>query len=229
MTHGYDALSTYKQVSCPNCGKALATIPTRTAKCTLCKKPIIIRTDRTTKAKIYLTEAHGHDFDLKRKAQAARNKALRLTQDIGLSVAHFTAKEKQLSLHGPTPTPHDIFWSLANDALKLYSQQGKWQDLKMVYWTLARLQFENNQPHLDFLRAAATAELQHLRSVDIVKGARIAAGQACELCRRNNGRVYTIEEALREMPIPNPNCQNVWCRCVWMAEIGETGGSGHGY
>lgn len=161
---------------------------------------------------------------MKRKRDMTRKGALRLTKQIGLSANDFTLKEKQLSVRA-IPAARDIFWSLANDALGLYSRQRKWQDLKVVYWTLARQQFEQGQPHLDFLRQAAKAELQHLRSVDIIKGARIAAGpDACSPCRENNGRTYSVQQAMQTMPIPNPTCQNGWCRCAWMGEIG-----GHGY
>lgn len=56
-----------------------------------------------------------------------------------------------------------------------------------------------------------------------------SAGEAsCPACREQSGKVYLIEDALKEMPIPCKNCtfdlhggrtSIGWCRCVYIAEL----------
>jgi hypothetical protein len=62
------------------------------------------------------------------------------------------------------------------------------------------------------------------------KKVEIIANESCEECSELNGRVFMIDEALKTMPIPNPNCtqwkddldhkhDTGWCRCVWLPVI----------
>ena len=62
-----------------------------------------------------------------------------------------------------------------------------------------------------------------------VKQVKISAvGDSCPACRAQNGKVYSMEDALKEMPIPCKNCtfdlheehaSIGWCRCVYIPEI----------
>ena len=54
----------------------------------------------------------------------------------------------------------------------------------------------------------------------------LTAGDAsCEACRRLEGRIFTLDEALEQMPIPSEDCtfdfqgtgQPGWCRCLYSA------------
>lgn len=62
------------------------------------------------------------------------------------------------------------------------------------------------------------------------KPLRILAGntryQSCEVCRQNNGKILTAEEALETMPIPHKECKHNpnengegWCRCSYVTHI----------
>lgn len=54
------------------------------------------------------------------------------------------------------------------------------------------------------------------------------AGDSCSACREQSGKVYLIEDALKDMPIPCKNCtfdlhgehaSIGWCRCVYIVEL----------
>ena len=54
----------------------------------------------------------------------------------------------------------------------------------------------------------------------------LSCGNGCENCEKLNGKMYTIDEALNQMPIPNENCGNLFytysnypfCRCLWLTK-----------
>lgn len=52
-----------------------------------------------------------------------------------------------------------------------------------------------------------------------VKTVRIlsAGNSSCSKCSELNGKIFTIDEALEQMPIPVRNCDNVYgyCRCLY--------------
>ena len=63
-----------------------------------------------------------------------------------------------------------------------------------------------------------------------VKRVRISSegSASCPACRKQSGKIYTIEDALKEMPIPCKECafdlhgehaSVGWCRCVYIAEL----------
>jgi len=43
--------------------------------------------------------------------------------------------------------------------------------------------------------------------------------RVCPACAKNQGKFYTIAEALRDMPIPNKDCASGYCRCCYIPEI----------
>ncbi len=61
----------------------------------------------------------------------------------------------------------------------------------------------------------------HLRDLKTsgVWGVRVLSerdGQVCPACREANCTIYSIEEALKEAPLPHPACANDACRCVYL-------------
>lgn len=48
-----------------------------------------------------------------------------------------------------------------------------------------------------------------------------AGDSSCPSCQALAGKKFNLEDALRSMPIPVKNCQNVcgYCRCVWIAVL----------
>ncbi|MET0076396.1 MAG: hypothetical protein ABW130_19280 [Candidatus Thiodiazotropha lotti] len=87
--------------------------------------------------------------------------------------------------------------------------------LKMAYLTLAIQQrrLENNP--LPFLRKVAEYQIRELAESPITAGVRIAVPESDNRteskCVRLSQRIYTIDEALTEMPMPcKPDCICYW-------------------
>lgn len=77
------------------------------------------------------------------------------------------------------------------------------------------------------LRLASKMELLNYQKESFIKKVRIlTAKNSCKNCQKQNNKSYSIQEALKEMPIPCRSCtfdlnQNgkYFCRCTWLADI----------
>lgn len=81
-----------------------------------------------------------------------------------------------------------------------------------------------------YAQASRFFELLGYKTKGFLKKVEILANGSCEECIKHNGEVYTIDEALEKMPIPNSDCVNWkedfdgnhkhgYCRCTWLPVI----------
>jgi predicted Zn-ribbon and HTH transcriptional regulator len=88
--------------------------------------------------------------------------------------------------------------------------------------------------HQPIMRVWFRRELSVWQESAVVKGVQIlVAPEACEQCRilAANGRVWTIDEALLEEPLPCSHCKSDaenspinkgWCRCTYLPVLDES-------
>ena len=101
------------------------------------------------------------------------------------------------------------------------------QALRLAYYQQAEILFVEGRNHLDTRRLSASAELQHLESIGIerVRIRTVDDERVCPHCRSCEGKVISIEDALEQLPVPGPNCddnryENPYggrCRCRYEA------------
>jgi len=119
-------------------------------------------------------------------------------------------------------TSEDVFGGLGADdparakAIEEAARRHDWERLAVLYALQAWWLDEEGRDALQVTRLARRAELRALaeRSVALVR-ATSADDETCAACRRVGGRVMTVADALRLMPIPNASCAYRWCRCRW--------------
>lgn len=70
------------------------------------------------------------------------------------------------------------------------------------------------------------AELMRLKQAPWVLGVKISTcSNACPTCQKLRGKVFTVDEALKKMPIPNKDCtfehngKRGFCRCLYTAVL----------
>lgn len=82
---------------------------------------------------------------------------------------------------------------------------------------------------IDELRIFHKSELLYYKDSGVQKVQILTAGpgNSCEKCYKLHGKVLTIKEALRTMPLPIVNCtldvfglEKGFCRCNYAAEVG---------
>lgn len=217
-----------ERAACPYCGVIIEPRPERSRKCPECGNKIIVRTRYSDRIKLLLTEEQTAQFDRERKVQAKRNDCMRRSGLIGYTRQAFEAKERELGHQWNShPQPGDVFWAMANQRVIDCLEKGDWHNAAMAYFQQALYLHDEGKPFFHLLQEATRADLRRYATTPIAgpkSKVRIltSKGQSCPSCQKNEGKVFTIEQALRTMPIPNPSCTNLgtgWCRCLWVLEI----------
>lgn len=201
--------------ACPSCGVILDTFPSRTRKCPSCKQKLVVRTRRSDRAKLLLTESQGRVFDTERSRDAKRNKAIRHSLlHLGCSKRDFELIENELARRFGVALPGDTYCVLANSAIKEPMLNKEWHRVGMIQWGMARWLYEEGREHIQMQREAYKADLLHHLSQGRTH-VRVVSG-SCNECRKNDGRVFSVSDALNSAIIPNERCKNGWCICLWL-------------
>ena len=121
----------------------------------------------------------------------------------------------------------DARWKELSKQVRVASHAGDMQALRLAYRQQAEILFIEGRNHLELQRLAARVELQHMQSIgtERVSVSTVSDERVCAYCRSLDGNVIEIEDALGQMPIPGPNCDDNrsgnphggWCRCSYQA------------
>lgn len=74
----------------------------------------------------------------------------------------------------------------------------------------------------DDLNTANINNLLQYRQSDVISKVEIlAASDSCAHCKSRQGKIYTVEEAIKTRPLPCKECDHDmgYCRCVYMPVI----------
>ena len=210
---------------CPHCGALITPAPQRSRKCPSCTAQVLVRTKDGKK--LVLTEEQAKAVDTEREKRASRNAAFRFAQNIGVSEAEFAREEATLLKKDRRYSPRDVFWSLANSRILTEAKKGNHRGLSNIYWQQARLLFEEGRDHFHLLQEAARHELLGLKQMNptLIRYVTILADD-CPECKKFQKKKYSIDEALKQMPIPVKSCthgldegekgrRSGWCCCMY--------------
>ena len=195
---------------CPHCGGVLEKKPKRKKKCPLCKNYIYVRTSSSTSDKILVTEEEAKKIDWLKKLE-----------NYGITEKHFDDQKNKLSKQfGCVPSNHDVIHSLFN---KLVLENTDFHTLEMIYHTHALFLNEEGKDCFKILQQANKMNLLgYKQSEEVEKVTIISGNDSCSSCQRLNGKIYSIEEALKIMPIPCKDCSFIlndekrgFCRCTY--------------
>lgn len=95
--------------------------------------------------------------------------------------------------------------------------------LKLIYFEKAFLIYNIGGDFFEDLQMSAKMELTAYKQQGIKKVSVLTCGNAsCPECQKLSGKVYTIDKALEEKPVPCKACsfklyegRNGWCRCQY--------------
>ena len=206
---------------CPYCSGLLAKMPSRKTKCPHCSNYILVRTHPITKLKILVTEQQTKEIDRLRKEISLKNKYLRNLEQYGVTERDYDVQRDRLyKKYGQEPRIPDVVWAVFNELL--IAKINDIYSLPMIYFEMALFLNDEGKDPFKILQNSRKMELLRIRQEGGKKVTIISCEDACEQCRRLHGKVFKIEEALRIMPIPSPQCTFIletgkrgWCRCVY--------------
>lgn len=187
---------------CPYCSAVLEKKPARKTKCPHCGNYIFVR--------------KGH---LLTEDQMTIEEWVNRLAEFGVTKEVFSRHRKQLSEQfGSQPSVNDIIWRVLNS---LAASTTDHSQAKLVYHEMAYLvRGEGNDPK-PYLAEAAKHELLDLKKSGVISRVRVQTANdsfVCAQCRALAEKVFTVEQALNDMPIPNA-CENEnGCRC-WYSSV----------
>jgi|Deesub1362A_J573_1020465.scaffolds.fasta_scaffold17422_2 DNA-directed RNA polymerase subunit RPC12/RpoP len=199
---------------CPYCKRDLDKAPKRKKKCPHCGNFIYVRTSPSTRKKVLVTEEEAEKID-----------ALRNLSQYGVTLKKFNSHKAKLSeKFGKEASTRDVIWSIYNE---LIAKKKDLQELKMLYYEMALFLNKEGKDSFPLLQQAAKMELMRFKKEGFIKKVRIlASADSCPVCQKLNGKVFTVERALKTMPIPCKECTHKlydgnrgFCRCSYVAEI----------
>ena len=90
----------------------------------------------------------------------------------------------------------------------------------MLYWEQARLLHQLGKDFFRMLQESAKCELYDYQARGIDKAELLTAGETSySKCQSLNGKIFNVTEALEAMPIPVKDCENGFCRCLYLPII----------
>lgn len=200
---------------CPYCGYMFESSPKKKTKCLKCKNYAYVRTTQTLFDTPILTKDDALVSDLFKDVFESR----------GINRNVFLNKRKELSksLGHTTDSIHTIF-SLCDDLIQKGLQQKNYHEVKMIYYSMALFQNRRGVPTYELRKECAKYELLSYKENKFSEYVEIPITQAnkCENCKKLEGKVFSIDEALISMPLPCKDCtytlydkEHGFCRCFY--------------
>lgn len=115
-------------------------------------------------------------------------------------------------------------WSdLENEKFETVKKRD-WHSVKMIALEQATFLEKEKKDSFTLRKEAAKYEIYENQEVCETLGCKLeilAGPDSCDICKKQEGKTYSIKEALEKMPIPHKDCNHKigFCRCCWVTDI----------
>ena len=110
----------------------------------------------------------------------------------------------------------DALWSICNERLLENRKQNKWNDAIILYQLMEWLLVLEGRSANHIVKKRLYLQLQQYKkqgvSLIIIV---VPLEESCEACRALDGKEYSIDEALKEQPLPPEGCTCLRCLCTY--------------
>jgi hypothetical protein len=215
---------------CPYCHTTLEKAPLRKKKCPACNNYIYVRTLPHTKQRVLATDIASDIIEEYLEYHVSEDvDTEKWMKKLGIDRKEFEEQRVLLSKKfGSTASDQDTLWSIFNKSV--LSKPNDFSYLKGLYYEMALFKNEIGKNPFNCLKQSARFDLLGYKKTPdgVIKGVEIlTSSDSCEACSPLKGKFYTINEALKEMPIPNKNCVfcdhglRNFCRCEYLPVLTE--------
>ncbi|WP_342304933.1 TerB N-terminal domain-containing protein [Methanolobus sp. ZRKC5] len=194
---------------CPYCDMKLDKPPKRKKKCSHCDNYIYVRSSRILFPSTCLTED-----------EALATSEFYSLKEHGIEKDDFFQKHEQMGKKQYVSTCIGMYKDLLLEKTDLF-------ELKSINFKLALLHYKLGNEFISYLQHSAKMELMDLKQKGYKK-VKISSVGSCDTCKKLNGRVLTIEETLKEKPVPCIDCTHEmekgkpgWCMCSYQPVLQE--------
>jgi len=210
---------------CPYCRKMLETPPQRKKKCPLCGNYILVRTHPDTGRRILATEKEATQINGIWNTRREKKEWMDNLEMFGVAEQDYKRHRAKLTNEwGRKPGERDVFWRILNELVANY---GGFQDKAQIYGLMVSFLREEGKDFSAALEQHHRMILLDMKQSNCTKVKIRSSGKlpgiGCDACEALNGKVYTIEQALLEMPLPCKDCTSTidgrkgYCRCFYQA------------
>jgi len=197
-------------IRCPYCNKLLDKKPLRKKKCPHCKNFIYVRSGQL------MTLQQVKEYESQQKEIWQKRHWVEQLSQYGITEKNFNDYQTKLSQEfGTKASVNDTVWRILN--VKIL-QTDNYHELKTIYWHMAEvLRSEGKNPNhiLEQVTRLSLLEFQKSGATSVT----ISTANdtyVCDSCKKLEGKVITIEQALKTMPIPHACTNHSGCRCEYL-------------
>jgi phage FluMu protein Com len=188
-----------KKIKCPYCQNVLEKKPSRKTKCPVCKEYIYVRSQEL------VTEERANIID--------ELKRFDFTEEQYKNSENEVAKK-----FGHKPKCDDVIWNLCNK--EIIKNRNDYSKLNSIYSNMAHFLYDRDKDCFQILQQAKKMKLLYLKSMGSEEVEIMGGG--CTSSQELNGKIFKIDDALEQMPIPNKSCSNIrknkkraFCTCEY--------------
>lgn len=222
-----------RKAECPSCHKPLQNTPTKKTKCPHCGEYMFVRARPKDNARVVVTKKDADKIDKEWLKQSAAS-ALRsyivtlFSKESEFEKTFDSEKERLIKQFGSTPSEQDVLWGLANKLLGEKMKAGDWGSLQGLYFNIALYLHQICKPSFLMQKTSQEMLLRYYQKINYCKKVEIlVTTESCDVCKKQEKKVFTLDEALKKMPIPVKNCTNKinqeapdgWCVCSYLPVV----------
>jgi len=207
-------------VVCPYCGEGLRVPPQRKKKCPFCKRPIYVKSTPEIRDKRLMTEAQAEEAEKLWNAYHLRQESIATLLSVGLDEKDLQ-QERALGAGTDSEAVVALLRRFAAATEKLHLRSSAFRHLA-IYAD------KEGEPFYDLLAEAARSQVLRLKESRVTKVEILTGGpdSSCAECETQAGKIFTVGEALRLMPLPCRDCTSVlfstrpgYCGCTYIPVI----------
>ena len=211
------------EAPCPYCHEPIRPVPTRKRKCPHCKKTIHVKRRPDEGEKRPVTKEEAEEIERQWRERQRDAGFVRDLSQFGCSERDGERLRHALEVEfGQPPANDDVVWRAANELVSKSIGVQDWGMLRITYFRMALLLQNRGQDGFAMAQESCRAALREFAANGFDQVAIDSTG-GCAPCRKLARKRFTLERALREMPIPVRDCKwdqrneggPGWCRCMY--------------
>lgn len=224
---------------CPYCHKELVKIPGKKTRCEYCNNYYCVATSPSDRQRIIVTEQEKRGIQKEWEITFQEQESISILEGC---IRRFYQNDKvfeklikketellteRFKKFMKPPSRTDVYWSILNKLLEAKMAENNFQDLSSIYFDQALYLHQKGRPSTHLQRQANKMELHRYCKEGFIKKIEILATKCCENCMKQNGKIFNLDEAFKNLPIPLRDCTNKinknapdgWCTCCYLPVI----------
>lgn len=192
-------------------------VPKRKKACPACGQFIYVRRTPESTEKTLMTRAQADEVERRWSIYVSRSRCVSILSAFGLG-------ENELAMERLHGAHSDDVAATVVLLRRITIGSDDLHQRMMAFHDLACIADKENKPFRGYLTQSVRYALLHHRSGRFASDrVEVRAGSSCPQCQAHDREVYSVDEALRLMPIPRADCTHTllgsqpgFCRCMWL-------------